>query len=154
VNNDWQNMNPAESPAARAHGGVAYDRESDRVVLFGGSAGPDETHLYDVNAKVRARLALTTRPSGRMAHAMAYDDQSDRGVLFGGSWPPGLVTDPSVVNFNDTWSYDARANAWFHIEVVTPPGVSPVLIASVAGGVLAAVAIATAVLLRRRRRVP
>lgn len=152
VSNSWQNLNPAESPTARAHGSVAYDRGSDRIVLFGGSEGPDETHAYDVNANVWARVTPTPRPSGRMAHAMAYDEQSDRVVLFGGSWPPGLVTDPSVVNVNDTWSYDVDSNAWTQLDPPpTPPSPNNLVLLVAAVAAVVAVAAVSLALWRRRR---
>jgi len=34
--NNWTNMNPSTYPGARQYHAMAYDSESDRVILFGG----------------------------------------------------------------------------------------------------------------------
>ncbi len=52
----WTELAPATSPPARSTHGMAYDGESDRIVLFGGwvggldTASMDDTWAYDFNA--------------------------------------------------------------------------------------------------------
>ncbi len=153
ANNSWQSMNPAEAPPSRAHSGVAYDSQSDRVVMFGGDGGPDETWVYNLNGNVWDQVGTPTGPSNRNAHAMAYDEESDRVVLFGGSWPPGLVTNPSIVHNDETWTFDLETNTWTLVSPTDGPTGLPPWLVPVVAGVVAAVVIVIAVALWRRRRV-
>ena len=116
--NLWENRNPTTKPYARSRHAMAYDVQSDRVVLFGGN-GPTstlgDTWSYDLNTNTWTNLNPTVRPPARGGHAMAYASRSDRIILFGGN-------DGATV-FADTWSYDLNANAWTNVApVVAPPG--------------------------------
>ncbi len=115
--NTWTSMNPAASPPRRELHGMAYDAQSDRIILFGGSgAGPgDDTWTYDYNANTWTNMNPTVRPPTRDGHVLAYDSQSDRTVLYG-----GIV----VGNIQDqvyTWVYDLEANAWERRNPPTNP---------------------------------
>ncbi|UCE14631.1 MAG: hypothetical protein JSV04_05475, partial [Candidatus Heimdallarchaeota archaeon] len=52
-NNAWLSMTPSIEPSGRAWADMAYDKESDRIILFGGLSGRDtlyaETWAYDFN---------------------------------------------------------------------------------------------------------
>jgi len=126
ANNIWTNMNPPEAPAGKAFASAAYDSESDRIVLFGGSNKPEETCMYNLNANAWTVSVVSYRPSNRAAHAMAYDSESDRTVLFGGSWPVGIVSSPSIRHNNETWSYDFNANNWTLLSPI-PDTISPTI---------------------------
>jgi len=113
-------------PSARAFHGLAYDAESDRIVLFGGNErlvsgsfrSNGETWAYNVNDNTWANMAPTAAPSPRDALAMAYDEQSDRVILFGGIGPVGAT---DVVS-NETWAYNWNANTWTNMQpAVSPP---------------------------------
>ncbi len=57
-------MEPPTQPLKLASHNLAYDAESDRVVLFGGDANPlisDETWAYDLNTNTWTDLS----PDGR-----------------------------------------------------------------------------------------
>ena len=110
--NSWTNMNPAIHPSAGYGTAMAYDAQSDRVILFGGS-NSNETWAYDYNTNSWANMEPTTHPSGRSWHAMAYDTESDRVILFGGSTSAG--------SSNETWSYDFDQNAWTNLEPAGGP---------------------------------
>lgn len=91
-------------PSARADHAMAYDGQSDRIILFGGhtAGGPNgETWAYDLNSNAWTNMQPSPSPPARANHAMAYDARSDRVILFGG-WP----------GFGDTWAYDFKNNTW------------------------------------------
>src|SRR2546427_324770 len=95
-------------PSARADHAMAYDGQSDRIILFGGrgSGGPyAETWTYDLNANAWSNMHPAASPSERANHAMAYDAASDRIIHFGGRVP-------SLIGSDGTWSYDTDANSW------------------------------------------
>ncbi len=104
--NAWTNMSPAKAPSPRWGPSMAYDTESDRVVLFGGGAGAlsDETWAYDFNRNRWKKMKPLTRPLERAGNALAYDAESDRVVLFGG--------DTLMGRSNDTWTYDFNTDDW------------------------------------------
>ncbi len=93
---------------------MAYDAESDRVVLFLVWTGaPDnETWTYDFNSNTWTKMEPTTRPSPRTWSPMAYDAESDRVILFGGI--TGRDND-------ETWAYDLNTNTWTKMLVITRP---------------------------------
>lgn len=115
----WTNLNPASSPPPRVGHAMAYDAESDRIVLFSGwdgpplLFGPGDTWAYDFNTNTWTNMTIPSGPEARMLHALAYDVESDRIVLFGGDPVSGVL--PS----NDTWTYDFNTNTWANM---TPPG--------------------------------
>ena len=138
--NTWTDLRPAAAPSARFLVGMAYDADSNRVVLFGGTTGSTETWVYVVEANEWIRLDLAPAPSGRNGHRMAYDRQSDRIILFGGG--TGL---PGTVN-SETWSFNLNA-------VPPPPPPPDILWIGVAVAATGAAVAGAILLLRRRKRV-
>jgi len=110
--NTWTNMTSASHPHFGANYGMAYDTQSDRVVVFGGNFVPSNTYAYDYDNNTWTDLDPPTQPSSRQEFDMAYDLQSDRIVLFGGSGG-GVVED-------DTWAYDFDTNTWVNMSRPTP----------------------------------
>jgi len=118
ASNSWQQMSPPRSPQpAAAADCVAYDIESDRVVLFVGSyfygLGHDpeqtpsgETWAYDFNTDSWTQLQPTIAPFGLVGARMAYDAESDRVILFGGAQVGTFA--PT----NATWAYDFNSDTW------------------------------------------
>jgi N-acetylneuraminic acid mutarotase len=103
---------------------MAYDSESDKIILFGGAlpGGPpykvnDETWAYDVSSKTWIEMKPTSGPSLREAVDLVYDSKSDRIILFGGV-TGGTLQTASVLN--DTWAYDYNTNTW--TELAKGPG--------------------------------
>lgn len=98
---------------------MAYDAESDRVILFGGAnhTGPElnDTWGYDYNTDTWEQLAAG--PTNHLGPRLAYDAESDRVILFGGfDFPSGSPRD-------DTWAYDYNSNTWTEMDPsVRPPG--------------------------------
>ena len=94
---------------------MAYDPTSDRIVLFGGAAGPQDretpfadTWTYDYETNTWTELTLQPAPSARGWHAMAYDAPSGMIVLFGG----GVDRDHPLA---DTWVFDPARRVWSSI---------------------------------------
>lgn len=124
--NTWTMMNPARAPSHRGAHGMAYDAESDMVVLFGGRDLPGDfgdTWAYDFDSDSWTEMSPALAPSPRHGHAMAYDERSDRIVLFGGLSLRGLPVG------DETWVYDLNSNSWTQAEGVGP---SPRFAASLA----------------------
>jgi PKD repeat protein/fibronectin type 3 domain-containing protein len=117
--NSWTDMNPVTSPSSRHSSAMAYDAQSDRIILFGGFNKDygyycDGTWAYDFDTNTWTNMNPATHPSLRFSHSMAYDAQSDRVILFGGwDYDHGYI--------NDTWSYDYDTNTWMNINPATSP---------------------------------
>src|SRR5207249_1804853 len=107
------------TPPARYGHAMAYDSQSDRLVLFGGGSSSggvfvlvSDTWAYDFNTSTWTDMSPAIEPPARYNHAMAYDSQADRVILFGG-----------YGGYNDTWAYDFNTNTWTDTNpVVEPPG--------------------------------
>lgn len=113
--NTWTNMNPTSKPSGIAEHAMAYDSQSDKIILFGGrntlpSLG--DTWAYDYNTNTWTNMSPTNKPSGREFPAMAYDSQGDRMILFG-----GLYGSP----VGDTWAYDYNNNTWTDMNSANGP---------------------------------
>jgi len=115
----WTRMAPPTAPSPRVGHAMAYDAESDRVVLFGGETAPlsnvlnNETWAYDLDSNTWDNRNPLPRPSARFAHAMAYDADSDRVILFGGWTGTGQST--------ETWAYDQNTDTWTNVAPATSP---------------------------------
>jgi N-acetylneuraminic acid mutarotase len=114
----WSEREPAASPTSRNGHGLAYDAQSDRVILFGGG-GPSgilgDTWAYEYEKNTWTQMSPSAHPARRYLHAMAYDAQSDRVILFGGDGGSGPL--------GDTWAYDYHANTWTEMSPLTAPSV-------------------------------
>ncbi len=116
--NTWTKMLPTTRPSRRHSHALAYDAESDLVVLFSGHLArnaplfSDETWAYDFNTNTWTNIEPPTQPLKRAAHKLAYDAESDRVVLFGGDVSPGDVLS------DETWAYDLNANTWTDLSPV------------------------------------
>jgi hypothetical protein len=106
----WNNMNSNNMPRSRSGHAMAYDSESDRIVLFSGWVATNDTLIDDLNTNIWTEMNPVNNPSNRFGHRMVYDVESDRVILFGG-W----------MNFEDTWSYDYNTNTWENLN----PSVHP-----------------------------
>jgi hypothetical protein len=118
ANNSWKNLNPISSPPPLIDHAMAYDSESDRVILFGGGQVPfasNETWAYDYQDNNWTNMNPIVKPSSRAEHAMVYDSLNDRVILFGG-WNLGPC-------FKDTWAYDYNNNTWKNMTPPNPPSI-------------------------------
>lgn len=93
---------------------MAYDTQSDRVVMFGATntPGASQTWLYDYDANAWTRMNGTGAPTGRDYASMAYIASSDRVLLFGGT-----------LSDNATWAYNDENDTWQDLgNDGAPPG--------------------------------
>ncbi|HYM39525.1 MAG TPA: kelch repeat-containing protein [Thermoplasmata archaeon] len=115
--NTWSNLTSASGPSYRLGHAVAYDSESDRIVMFAGMTSigrTNETWSYNLEANTWTKLDPATKPHARDYAAMAYDSASDRVILFGGYSADGYLA--------DTWSYDLNTDTWTNLTpAIGPP---------------------------------
>jgi hypothetical protein len=104
----WTKMK-AEGPPNRYGHSMVYDRESDRMIVFGGwsfaeNVGVNDTWVYDYNTDAWSEILSAVKPPGRNFQAMAYDSKADRVIMWGGD--TGGVNDTSV------WAFDFNTQRW------------------------------------------
>lgn len=120
--NTWTNVTPSTGPPGRGGHVLAYDNESDRVILFGGakSGGAStlvtyqETWSYHSNTNTWANMSPSVMPSGRVEASFAYDIESDHIILFGGYQDGGVYS-------AETWVYNYNNNTWTNMNPTTHP---------------------------------
>jgi hypothetical protein len=110
----WTKMKPSASPSPRNFHAMAYDAESDRVILWGGDVedGDESVWAYDYNKNTWQKMAFDKGPSLRDYTSMTYDSKADRMIMFGG-------TD---YGNDETWAYDYNTNAWTQLKPGATPG--------------------------------
>jgi len=101
---------------------MAYDAESDLVVLFGGSdlytaEVLADTWAYDYEANIWTNLQPWNSAPPHHFHDMVYHEAKDRIVLFGGF----KLVDGTYVPLNDIWTFDANTNMWIELYPGAPP---------------------------------
>lgn len=122
--NTWTEMSPQIHPDGRWGYAMAYDAESDRVILWGASE-VGRTHMseeekatvwaYDYESNTWTAIESTGGPSYRGFHTMVYHPGTDRIILFGGHHLEDL-------EFSDeTWAYDYNTNTWTQLTPTTHP---------------------------------
>jgi len=107
-------------PSLRSGMAMAYDAARAKTVLFGGSAGSQETWEWDGATGLWAQVCTaapcsSTLPTARADAKMTFDPDRGRIVMFGGH-PPGVVTSA----LGDTWEY--TGTAWIQVATTGPSG--------------------------------
>lgn len=114
---EWTQMDPPAAMGRIAAAGMAYDIESDRIILCGGGAAGETTHetwAYDTNTNSWERMS--DGPRDHLGLRLAYDAESDRVILFGG------YNMNSNMGYNDTWAFDYNSDTWTRMgPEVSPP---------------------------------
>ncbi len=103
--NTWEERSPATSPEPRHGHTMAYDAQSDRVVLFGGDTGTGwlgDTWAYDADADTWVEVTTEEAPWPVAQQAMAYDATVDRIVLWGGA----------EREESEVWTLDLETATW------------------------------------------
>ena len=110
----WTEMKPSTSPSPRNFHAMAYDAESDRVIMWGGDVedGDPSVWAYDHNKNTWQKMASVGGPSRRDYMSMAYNAKADRVILYGGF----------DTGSDETWAYDYNTNTWMKLEPSTVPG--------------------------------
>jgi hypothetical protein len=117
--NRWRDRFPTTNADNRDSHNMAWDADSQRMVLFGGHAGGcqvancfNKTYVYDLPTNNWTTLALYPNMEKRAEFGMAYDSRHDRIVTFGGpaNYPGG---GPSVTDW--TWTFDYDNLTWSNL---------------------------------------
>lgn len=114
--NTWTNLTRPVGPPPRHAAEIAYDAESDRIVLFGGSVTKpmdsltflNDTWAYDFDTNSWTNLTAAVGPPVHLAGDMVYDSVRDR-----------IVTIPGGSE-RDLWLYDYNENLWTNRSVSSP----------------------------------
>jgi hypothetical protein len=107
----WTKMSPEVSPPGRMDHAMAYDSESDRVIVWGGG-GPipmdvGDIWAYDYNSDTWEELESDDAPRQKRYMAMVYDAGNDQAILY---------------RDKELWGYDYNSNAWSLISGSPGPG--------------------------------
>jgi hypothetical protein len=112
----WLKQNPATSPTARWFAAMAFDRDSDTVVLFGGSDElfgnnpPAFGDTWTWDGTTWHQQFPATSPPARFGSTMAYDATNHRVLLYGGCCFPD----------HQTWAW--TGTTWAHaVDDGRPP---------------------------------
>ena len=131
----WENRTtPEMKDVAKLAGAMAYDEESDRIILVGGwkwangssveqSTGLVETWSYDYESNIWVNLTTENSPSFRGSVSLNYDEANDKMIMFGGFNSEMYETPETTIPFyHDTWAYDYNTNTWTNMSpTVSPP---------------------------------
>jgi len=83
----WTELTPALSPPARKLHAMAYDKDRDEVVLFGGVDQSDSDYFNDTwvyDGETWEQRTPPASPPADWGMSMAYDSARDEVVMFGG----------------------------------------------------------------------
>ncbi|MHA1466297.1 MAG: Kelch repeat-containing protein [Candidatus Heimdallarchaeaceae archaeon] len=121
--NTWTNITSATYPSYYWFDSVAYDTESDLVIVFGGTkeanayldqtggAYHGETWSFDYNTNIWDNITPSVSPVPRMGASMVYDSEHDLIILFGG-YTHLLRTEID----HETWSFNYNTLSWTELN--------------------------------------
>ena len=111
---NWIAMTPQTIPEGRYYHGMAYDKNRERTVMFGGVSYPYKqlNDTWEWNGTNWENISVVG-PSSRDGLAMAYDENRAVIVLFGG------YSTSSSTYLNDTWEYNGTI--WKKIVTTNQP---------------------------------
>jgi hypothetical protein len=99
--NAWTEMSPEVSPPGRMDHAMAYDTESDRVLLWGGGGQSPikvgDLWAYDLSANIWEEHPSDDAPGPLKGAEMVYDAPNDRTLLY---------------FRKEFWAYDYNNNQW------------------------------------------
>jgi cysteine-rich repeat protein len=115
----WVEATPTIGPTPRRFHMIAYDGNTNRVIVFGGEAGSRLNDTWAWDGTSWTKLAPPASPSPRSESAMAYDSRRKRVVLFGGFADNPDPTSSVPVESDETWEWDGTT--WQRIMTPTTP---------------------------------
>jgi N-acetylneuraminic acid mutarotase len=110
----WTKIDEASTPPARYWHNLAYDEDSGKMVVFGGSmvgdSTGDDTWLFDASTNSWEEIESDETPPKRMNSAMAYDQAHGMIIMFGGL---GEWGEPPL---DDLWFLDPDEGGWREVS--------------------------------------
>lgn len=122
----WTLMKPENPPGIRMYHVMAYDSESDRVILWGGRVLENVVDnfiwAYDYNSNAWEKHKTVNGPESALTYsAMASHSPTGKMILYGGAT---LISSFEGKVMNQTWSYHFKTNKWELIKTeLTPPAI-------------------------------
>lgn len=105
---NWIQLSPETTPIARHGSGMSFAKNTNQLILFGGTTGPDFLNdTWTWNGSNWVQLFPETYPQGRCFISMAFDPISDQLLMFG-----GFGINIGIVDLNDTWAWNGES--WIH----------------------------------------
>jgi len=106
----WKQMAPNTSPGGFGGGDMAYDSESDRIILsvVSDNLSTLQTWAYDTNHD--SWTQMEDGPKNMVGQRIVYDSESDRIIMFGG------FEFTKYLLVNETWVYDFNTDTWTNME--------------------------------------
>ena len=121
--NEWRWPKPANEPAARSGGNMAYEEARKLHVLFGSQFDNDvHTWAYDVRRNEWRDMKPEVQPPTDKNDAVLTYDPINRVVLAIIKITTGK--DESATHELQTWAYDAGANRWQRMNPTAEPASS------------------------------
>ena len=110
----WVELKPEQSPPARLQHTMSYDKERERIVLFGGFTRTENGKVvygdtWEWESSEGWKLIKDNDQMARDHHAMSYDLKNKKTILFGG-YNSGYL--------GDTWSWDGKE--WMQLSTNGP----------------------------------
>ena len=115
VSNEWQKLNPTNSPSVQDHVNITYHNSMNKVILFAGTQGNSspKTWSYDFDTNSWTNLNPMHSPDGDHS-SLTYDPYLGKVILFGNKQGSSDML---------TWVYDYSANLWTNITPQSMPNI-------------------------------
>ena len=118
--NTWTAL--STTPTGRIYHEIAYDSESDRIIMWGGRPHEELTDVdiwaYDYNSDTWTSYPTENGPTQRSTYfTMNYIPELDRIVIIGGVKLTSAFGGDFV---SDVWEYDFNNNSWEMVEADVP----------------------------------
>jgi hypothetical protein len=115
--NTWTNMNPSTHPGARSHHAMAYDSQSDRVILFGGYSGRkyyyySDTWAYDLSDYP---FVMGTTPANN-----SVDVPLNTNIIITFSEVMNKTATEGAISASPSISWSASWSSWDTVITLTP----------------------------------
>ena len=110
----WTLMVPEMSPPKRMYHAMAYDSESDRVIVWGGRLlerlDDNSVWAYDFNTDTWIQHKSPSAPQPELTYPrMIYRYLADQLIIFGGA---EIITPFDCEVTRQTWTYEFNTNTW------------------------------------------
>lgn len=114
----WSQASPRSGPTPRVGAAMTFDRNLERILLFGGGGGPLLRDTWSWDGVQWVQLQAAHSPSPRQNAGLVYHDEIGASILFGGVGIEGTGT---IGRLNDTWMFNG--GDWLSVgTAVAPPG--------------------------------